>query len=47
MTGRQIRKISGISGNSTSIENVRTGAYSIEVINVETGRSVFEKFIIR
>ena len=47
MTGRMVKRITGITGNNTTIDHLRSGAYSIEVIYPQTGTSVYDKFVIR
>lgn len=46
MSGRTVRQISGITGNTIILENLQSGMYMIRIMNAATGEQTVEKILV-
>jgi len=46
MSGRTVKKWSGVANNNLEINNVPSGYYNLRVINRETGEQSAEKMVV-
>ena len=47
MGGRIVKQWKSITNNNLSIENLKTGVYTVRILNVETGKQDIEKFVVK
>lgn len=47
MGGRIVKQWKSITNNNLSIENLKTGIYTVRILDIETGKQDIEKFVVK